>query len=259
MLLAIDVGNTNIVYGLFDGTVLRENWRLATDRGKTADEYGVFIRSLFQSAGVQMNEVHSVVLASVVPPLTPIMRHLIDRMFHIRPLVVSTAMKTGITWQVVSPSEMGADRIADCVGGYMKYGGPCIVVDFGTATTFNFVTGDGRYLGGSIAPGLLNASESLFIKTAKLPRIELERPATTLGKDTITQMQVGVVWGEVFMVDGMVRRIREDSGCPDARVILTGGLSGVVVPGLQTPCVYDPNLTLDGLRLLYELNSGETT
>jgi len=258
MLLAIDVGNTNIVCGLFDGIILRDSWRLATDRGKTADEYGVFIRSLFESAGVQMSEVDAVVLASVVPPLTPIMRHLIDRVFHLRPLVVSTAMKTGIVWQVESPSEMGADRIADCVGGYMKYGGPCIVVDLGTATTFNFVTADGQYVGGAIAPGLLSASESLFVKTARLPRIELERPATTLGRDTITQMQVGVVWGEVLMVDGMVRRIREDSGCPDARVIVTGGLSSVVIPGLQTPCIYDSNLTLDGLRILFELNDGET-
>ncbi|MGB9666105.1 MAG: type III pantothenate kinase [Candidatus Cryosericum sp.] len=258
MLLAIDVGNTNIVYGLFDGSALRESWRLATDRGKTADEYGVFIRSLFQSSGIQLSEVDAVVLASVVPPLTPIMRHLIDRMFHVRALVVSTLLKTGISWKVESPSEMGADRIADCVGGYSKYGGPCIVVDLGTATTFNFVSADGQYLGGSIAPGLLNASESLFIKTAKLPRIELERPASTLGTDTITQMQVGVVWGEVFMVDGMIRRIREDSHCPDAKVIVTGGLSSVVVPGLQTSCVYDPNLTLEGLRILFELNRSET-
>jgi type III pantothenate kinase len=257
MLLAIDVGNTNIVCGLFDGTVLRESWRLATDRGKTADEYGVFIRSLFQSAGVQTSDVGAVVLASVVPPLTPIMRHLIDRMFHQRPLLVSVALKTGMTWQVESPSEMGADRIADCVGGYMKYGGPCIVVDLGTATTFNFVSADGRYLGGSIAPGLLNASESLFIKTAKLPRIELERPATSLGTDTITQMQVGVVWGEVFMVDGMIQRMRADSGVSDARVIVTGGLSSVVVPGLETPCIYDPNLTLDGLRILFDLNRSD--
>lgn len=257
MLLAIDVGNTNIVCGLFDGTVLRESWRLATDRGKTADEYGVFIRSLFQSAGVQTDEVDAVVLGSVVPPLTPIMRHLVDRMFHVRPLIVSVALKTGIRWQVDSPSEMGADRIADCVGGYMKYGGPCIVVDLGTATTFNFVSSDGAYLGGSIAPGLLNASESLFVKTAKLPRIELDRPATSLGANTITQMQVGVVWGEVFMVDGMIRQMRADSGATDARVIVTGGLSSVVVPGLQTSCVHDPNLTLDGLRILFELNRSE--
>lgn len=258
MLLAIDVGNTNIVCGLFDGTVLRDSWRLTTDRGKTADEYSVFIRSLFQFSDVQLGDVESVVLASVVPPLTPIMRRLVDRMFHLQPLVISTALNTNITWEVESPSEMGADRIADCVGGYMKYGGPCIIIDLGTATTFNFVSGDGRYLGGSIAPGLLNSSESLFTKTAKLPRIELERPTTSLGIDTITQMQVGVVWGMVFMVDGMIQRIRQDTGCPDARVILTGGLSGVVFPGLQTKCVHDPNLTLDGLRILFELNGGGT-
>jgi type III pantothenate kinase len=177
-------------------------------------------------------------------------------MFHLRPLLVSTALTTNITWEVESPLEMGADRIADCVGGYTKYGGPCIIVDLGTATTFNFVSGDGRYLGGSIAPGLLNSSESLFTKTAKLPRIELDRPATSLGADTITQMQVGVVWGAVFMVDGMIQRIREDTSCPDARVIVTGGLSSVVVPGLRIPCVHDLNLTLDGLRILFELNRG---
>ncbi|MHB8105827.1 MAG: type III pantothenate kinase [Candidatus Cryosericum sp.] len=258
MLLAIDVGNTNIVCGLFDGSVLRDSWRLATDRGKTADEYSVFIRSLFQFSDVQLEDVESVVLASVVPPLTPIMRRLVDRMFHLRPLTVSTALHTDIKWEVDSPSEIGADRIADCVGAYMKYGGPCIIVDLGTATTFNFVSADGRYLGGAIAPGLLNASESLFTKTAKLPRIELDRPATSLGIDTIMQMQVGVVWGGIFMVDGMIHRIRQDTGCPDARVILTGGLSGVVVPGLQAKCVYDPNLTLDGLRILFELNRGGT-
>jgi type III pantothenate kinase len=254
MLLAIDVGNTNIVCGLFDGNILRDSWRLTTDRGKTADEYSVFIRSLFQASGVQLGDIESVVFASVVPPLTPIMRRLVDRLFHVRPLVVSTALNTNIRWEVDSPLEMGADRIADCVGGYMKYGGPCIVIDIGTATTFNVISDDGRYLGGSIAPGVLSSSESLFTKTAKLPRIELERPATSLGTDTITQMQVGVVWGMVFMVDGMIQRIREETGYSDARVILTGGLSGVVAPGLRTKCVHDPNLTLDGLRILFDLN-----
>lgn len=254
MLLAIDVGNTNIVCGLFDGNVLRDSWRLTTDRGKTADEYSVFIRSLFQASGVQLDDIQSVVFASVVPPLTPIMRRLVDRLFHVRPLVVSTSLNTNIRWEVDSPLEMGADRIADCVGGYMKYGGPCVVIDLGTATTFNVITGDGRYLGGSIAPGVLSSTESLFTKTAKLPRIELERPATCLGTDTITQMQVGVVWGMVFMVDGMIRRIREEMGSPEARVILTGGLSGVVAPGLETKCIHDPNLTLDGLRILFDLN-----
>jgi type III pantothenate kinase len=258
MLLAIDVGNTNIVCGLFDGNVLRDSWRLTTDRGKTADEYGVFIRSLFQFSGVQLTDIESVVFASVVPPLTPIMRRLVDRLFHVHPLVVSTTLKTGIRWEVDSPLELGADRIADCVGGYMKYGGPCIVIDLGTATTFNFISSDGRYLGGSIAPGVLSSSESLFTKTAKLPRIELDRPSTSLGTNTITQMQVGVVWGMVFMVDGMIQRIRRETECPDARVILTGGLSGVVAPGLQTKCVHDPNLTLDGLRILFDLNRDVT-
>ncbi|HEY9093305.1 MAG TPA: type III pantothenate kinase [Candidatus Cryosericum sp.] len=254
MLLAIDVGNTNIVFGLFDGEVLRESWRLTTDRGKTADEYGVFLRSLFDSSGTMPGSVTSVILASVVPPLTPIMRRLVDRMFQLQPMVVSTALHTGISWEVESPAEMGADRIADCVGAFMKYGGPCIVIDLGTATTFNYVTGDGRYLGGSIAPGLLNSSESLFSRTAKLPRIELERPSSSLGVDTVTQMQIGVVWGEVFMVDGMIERLRHDGCVPDAKVVVTGGLASVVVPGLRSECIHDPTLTLDGLRMLFDLN-----
>ncbi|HNW84162.1 MAG: type III pantothenate kinase [Candidatus Cryosericum sp.] len=259
MLLAIDVGNTNIVFGLFDGEVLRESWRLTTDRGKTADEYGVFLRSLFDSSDTLPRDVTSVILASVVPPLTPIMRRLVDRMFHLQPMLVSTALHTGISWDVESPAEMGADRVADCVGAFMKYGGPCVVVDLGTATTFNYVSGDGRYLGGSIAPGLLNSSESLFSRTAKLPRIELERPTTSLGVDTVTQMQIGVVWGEVFMVDGMIERMRHDSGLLDAKVVVTGGLATVVVPGLHAQCIHDPTLTLDGLRILFELNRDGST
>ncbi len=258
MLLAIDVGNTNIVCGLFDGSLLRDSWRLATDRGKTADEYGVFVRSLFQSADVRVADIDAVVMATVVPPLTPIMRRLVDRLFHLRPLMVSTAIKTGMTWAVESPAEMGADRIADCVGAYIKYGGPCIVVDLGTATTFNLVDADARYLGGSIAPGMLSSSESLFMKTAQLPRIELDRSATSLGTNTIMQMKVGVVWGTIFMVDGMIQKLRQDAGCPEARVILTGGLSAVVAPGLRTKCILDQNLTLDGLRLLFELNRDVT-
>lgn len=254
MLLAIDVGNTNIVFGLFDGEVLRESWRLTTDRGKTADEYGVFLRSLFDSSGTMPGSVTSVILASVVPPLTPIMRRLIDRMFQLQPMLVSTALHTGISWEVDSPAEMGADRVADCVGAFRKYGGPCIVIDLGTATTFNYVTGDGRYLGGSIAPGLLNSSELLFSRTAKLPRIELERPSSSLGVDTVTQMQIGVVWGEVFMVDGMIERLRHDGRVPDAKVVVTGGLAPVVVPGLRSECIHDPTLTLDGLRMLFDLN-----
>lgn len=254
MLLAIDVGNTNIVVGLFERDTLRENWRLTTDRGKTADEYGVFIRSLFQDVQVALSDVDSAVLASVVPPLTPIMRRLVDRLFHVKPLFVTATLATGIRWEVESPADMGADRIADCVGGYVKYGGPCIIIDMGTATTFNFITEDGRYLGGSIAPGVLSSSESLFTKTAKLPRIELDRPESSLGANTITQMQAGVVWGMIFMVEGMIQRMRNETCSPSAKVILTGGLSGVVVPGLQTSCIHDPNLTLDGLRILFDLN-----
>ncbi|MDO9100237.1 MAG: type III pantothenate kinase [Caldisericota bacterium] len=254
MLLAIDAGNTNIVWGLYDGASLRDSWRLTTDRGKTADEYGVFVRSLFDSSHVRPSDIDAVVIGSVVPPLTPIIRRLVDRMFHVRPLLVSTALRTGIEWMVDTPSDMGADRIADCVGGFVKYGGPCIIVDLGTATTFNYVSRDGKYLGGSIAPGLLNASESLFTRTAKLPRIELERPATTLGVDTVTQMQIGVVWGEAFMVDGMIRRMRDEAHVPEAKVILTGGLAGVIAPGIATEHILDQSLTLEGLRFLFEQN-----
>ncbi len=254
MLLAIDVGNTNIVLGLFENNLLRDSWRLATDRGKTADEYSVFVRSLFQSTAVATTEVQAVVMASVVPPLTPIMRRLVDRLFHLHPLMVSTSVRTGITWVVDAPAEMGADRIADCVGAFMKYGGPCIVVDLGTATTFNFIDAEARYLGGSIAPGMLSSSESLFLKTAQLPRIELDRTATSLGTNTIAQMRTGVVWGTIFMVDGMIRKMRQDAACPDAKVILTGGLSSVVAPGLQNKCILDQNLTLDGLRIVFDLN-----
>lgn len=252
MLLAIDIGNTNIVLGLYRGDELITHWRIATDTRRMPDEYAVTILQLFSLAGHRPADVSGVVMSSVVPPLTGTFRELCQRYFAAPPLIVDALTHTGVRVRVDNPHEVGADRVVNAAAAYRLYGGPACVVDFGTATTFDAISAEGDYLGGAIAPGIGIAAEALFARTAKLPRIELVPPPSPIGRNTIHAMQSGVLLGYVGLVEGLVARFRAELG-PEMRVIATGGLAPVIAQ--QTPVigVVDPWLTLKGLRMIYEL------
>lgn len=253
MLLAIDIGNTHIVIGVYRGRGLVACWRAATDRDKTADEYAVLLRSFFAGRQVPFADVDGAIISSVVPPLTPTFYDLVHRYLGTTPLVVGPDIETGVRIRYDNPYEVGADRVVNALAASRLYGTPAIVVDFGTATTFDAINAEGEYLGGAIAPGIGISVEALFRYTAKLPRIELVMPGRAVGKNTVESMQSGVLFGYVGLVEGLVARIREELG-GRAYVIATGGLAHVIAK--EAPCieVVDENLTLEGLRLMYEMN-----
>lgn len=253
MLLAIDIGNTNIVLGLFDGERLVRNWRVGTKTHITSDEYAMILKDLFAFAGVEFPRVDGVILSTVVPPLAPTMVEMSRTYFSIDPLIVTSSIRSGITLRYDNPSEIGADRIVNAAAAYKLYGGPLIIIDFGTATTFCAVTEQGEYLGGAIVPGIKISAEALFQRASKLPRFELVRPPRVIGRDTVSAMQAGMVFGYAGLVDGIVERMKQELS-PDAKVIATGGLADLVAP--ETKCIKktDPHLTLIGLQLLYDLN-----
>ncbi|MBF7082810.1 type III pantothenate kinase [Desulfallas sp. Bu1-1] len=254
MILVFDVGNTNIVLGVFQGRELVENWRLSTARHRTADEYGMLLRDLFAASNLSMTGIKAVVLSSVVPPINTTLETTCRKYFGVTPLTVGPGIKTGISIKYENPREVGADRIVNAVAGYEQYGGPLIIVDFGTATTFCAISEKGEYLGGAIAPGIGISTEALFARAAKLPRVELVKPPTVIGKNTINSMQSGIVYGFVGQVNEIVRRIkREMAG--DPMVVATGGLAELIAG--ETPVIdkVDKYLTLHGLRIIYERNS----
>ncbi|MBI3809138.1 MAG: type III pantothenate kinase [Nitrospirae bacterium] len=253
MLLAIDIGNTNIVWGVFDGNTLVADWRIGTDHSKTTDEYAILLLDLLRVEGIGRERVDGVILSSVVPPLTPLFEELAETYFHCLPLNVSTELETGLTIKYTNPREVGSDRIVNAAAAFHRYGGPIIIVDFGTATTFCAVTADGEYLGGAIAPGLRISAEALYARTAKLPKIELARPKSAIGQDTVASMQAGLVFGYAGLVDELVRRIQQELG-RDCFVLATGGLAGLIAPESRSIREVRPHLTLDGLALLYALN-----
>lgn len=257
MLLAIDIGNTNITFGLFRGERLLRTWRLSTDIHRTAAEYEIQIDSLFQRAGHSPVEVDAVVVGSVVPPLQTAYEQVVQHLFGVAPYRVSAAGDTGLTFLVDNPVEVGADRIANAVACNHHYGGPAIVVDMGTATTFDVISSTGGYMGGAIAPGVQIAAEALFERAAKLPRVELAPPPSPIGRNTIHAMQSGTVFGYVGLVRGLIHSIQEELerlGEGKARVIATGGLAPAVADVSGVVDVVDLNLTLEGLRLLYVRN-----
>jgi type III pantothenate kinase len=253
MLLAIDVGNTNIVYGLFDGDRLVHQFRVESARGRTADEYAVQLRALLDMHAVDPSAVTEAILACVVPSLTEPMVELVKRAFGRATMVVGPGIRTGMAILIDNPREVGADRIADAVAGYEKVKGGVIVVDFGTSTNFDCVTPRGEYLGGVLAPGLQISADALFARAAKLPRVEIAKPARVVGKSTVHAMQSGIVYGYVGLVDGIVERLIDELGYPCA-VIATGGLARLIAPLSKTILEVDDILTLVGLRILYERN-----
>jgi type III pantothenate kinase len=252
-LFCADIGNTNVVMGLYEGDELATHWRIATDHHKMADEYAMLILDLFERAAQDPAAVEGVIIASVVPPLTGIFEKLSGRYFHQAPLVVGDGVRTGVRILYDNPHEVGADRVVNAVAAYRRYGGPVCVVDFGTATTFDAISLEGDYLGGAIAPGIGIAAEALFQRTAKLPRIDLIRPPTVIGKNTVHSMQSGLLFGYVGLVEGVVARFRAELG-PEMAVIATGGLASLVAA--ETPVIQavEPWLTLEGLRLIWEMN-----
>ncbi len=253
MLLAIDIGNTNVVLGVFDQEKLVENWRVGTNTQITPDEYAMIFKDLFGFAGLEFRQITGVILSTVVPPLLPVMTEMSRKYFQLAPLVVTHEIKTGITLKYDNPKEVGADRIVNASAAYRLYGGPVIIVDFGTATTFCAVTKRGEYLGGAIAPGIKISAEALFQRASKLPRVELAKPGTVIGSDTISAMQSGIIYGYAGLVDGIVARMKQELSM-DAKVVATGGLAELVAPETKTIQEVRPHLTIEGLRLLYDIN-----
>ena len=253
MLLAVDIGNSNISLGVFQGEELRATWRIATDVNKQADEYEALFQGMLSIRSLQPACIKESVICSVVPPLTGVFQEFCERYLGHKPLIVGMGVKTGIRINYESPRDVGADRVADAVAAYHKYGGPVIVVDFGTATVLDAISGDGVYLGGAIAPGIGIAAEALFARTSKLHRVELLAPPTAIGKNTVDSMQSGLIFGYVGLVEELVRRFQKELG-EKARVIATGGLASIIAKETPVLETVDPNLTLDGLRLIHQMN-----
>ena len=254
MLLAIDVGNTNIVLGLYQKKKLIIHWRIETDRERTEDEYAALMRGLFSINDLKFDVVKDIIVSCVVPPILPIIENLSKKYFNTSPLIVGPGIKTGIPILYDNPKEVGADRIVNAVAGYERYGGPLIIVDFGTATTFDAVSKGGEYLGGVITPGIGISMEALFEKAAKLPKIELIKPSTVIGRNTISSMQSGAIYGYAGLVDRIVEEMRKELD-RDTYVVATGGLAELIIPESLTIKEVNPFLTLDGLQIIFEMNT----
>lgn len=254
MLLVFDVGNTNIVLGLYDGDKMIYHWRAATNELKTADEYAASLGMMFQLDGVTFAMVTDIIISSVVPPVNPTLEYLCRRYFHVEPMMVGPGMKTGLNILYDNPRELGADRIVNAVAGITLYGGPLIIIDLGTATTFCVIDEKKRYLGGAVTPGIGISMEALFQRASKLPRIELTPASSVICKNTVSAMQSGIYYGAIGQVDGIVRRMKKEMGYKEIKVIATGGLADLIASQSETIDVIDPLLTLKGLYILFKKN-----
>lgn len=254
MILVFDVGNSNIVLGVYKGKELLNSWRISTDRNKTSDEYGIMIDRLFEHNGLKLLDVEAVVISSVVPTLMYSLQAMSMKYCNKEPLIIGPGIKTGMNIKYDNPRAVGADRIVNAVSAYNKYGGPLIVVDFGTATTFCAISEDGNYLGGTIAPGIKISSEALFQRTAKLPKVELRKPKSVICKNTINSMQSGIIYGYVGLVDYIIERMKMELGGTVKAVIATGGLSTLIASESKAIDKIEKLLTLEGLRMIYEMN-----
>ena len=267
MLLVLDVGNTNTVLGVFARVAkaggelddpppyerLVAHWRVATRQASTVDEYGVLFRNLFSMANLEVAEIHGIVVSSVVPPLDAVLRQVCERYFNSKPLFIEPGVKTGMPVHYDNPAEVGADRIVNAVGAFDKYGGPCVVVDFGTATTFDCVSGKGEYLGGVICPGIGISADALFERTARLPRVEIRKPVRVIGSNTVGSLQSGLYYGYLGLVDGILELLLGEMG-QETKCIATGGLGSMIGTGSKYIKNVDDSLTLDGLRIIWARN-----
>ncbi|ACK94648.1 type III pantothenate kinase [Bacillus thuringiensis] len=254
MIFVLDVGNTNAVLGVFEEGELRQHWRMETDRHKTEDEYGMLVKQLLDHEGLSFEDVKGIIVSSVVPPIMFALERMCEKYFKIKPLVVGPGIKTGLNIKYENPREVGADRIVNAVAGIQLYGSPLIIVDFGTATTYCYINEEKHYMGGVITPGIMISAEALYSRAAKLPRIEITKPSSVVGKNTVSAMQSGILYGYVGQVEGIVKRMKEEAK-QEPKVIATGGLAKLISEESNVIDIVDPFLTLKGLYMLYERNA----
>ena len=254
MLLVVDVGNTNITLGVFDGEELNGTFRMTTKLPRTSDEYGIELRQLIECQGLKKTDITDIIVASVVPDVMHSLGSAMIKYFGIKPMIVSAGIKTGIRVCTENPKQVGADRIVDAVAAYNIYGGPIIVIDFGTATTYDIVGPDGTFEGAVIAPGIRTSAQALWGGAAMLPAIDIRKPASIIGKETVSSMQAGIVYGQIGQAEYIVKKIREESGYLDAKVVASGGLGNIIAKETDFIDYYDPQLTLKGLKMIFEKN-----
>jgi len=254
MILTLDIGNTNIKTALFDGEEMVKYWRISTSRSYSSDEYGLIISGLFAHEGISMDCVEGIAISSVVPNINYTIEHMCQNYFHLDPMFVAPGIKTGINIRYENPRELGSDRIANAVAAYELYGGPCIFIDFGTATTFGVVDEHGAFLGGCICPGIKLASEAIVSNTSKLPKFELVKPESVIGRTTVTNLQAGLIYGHIGQVNYLIKRMKKELGNDNVQVVATGGMAVLVTDESKSIDVLDGLLTLKGLRIIYERN-----